>query len=102
MKAIAKERGIIGYYKLRKAGLLHALEAARLVEQTSNIFDEPMRNDPTPVLQQTPWRPSNIATKNKQSKTNFITKGMQMIKDFGEWLLNYIPPKPKVVDKVVF
>ena len=24
---------------------------------------------------------------------------MQKIKDFGEWLLNYIPPKPKVVDK---
>ena len=27
--------------------------------------------------------------------------GMQKIKDFGEWLMNYIPPKPKVVDKVL-
>ena len=26
---------------------------------------------------------------------------MQKIKDFGEWLLNYIPRKPKVVDKVL-
>ena len=26
--------------------------------------------------------------------------GMQKIKDFREWQLNYIPPKPKVVDKV--
>ena len=26
---------------------------------------------------------------------------MQKIKDFGEWLLNYIPPKTKVVDKVL-
>ena len=26
---------------------------------------------------------------------------MQKIKDFGEWLLNYIPPKPKVADKVL-
>ena len=26
---------------------------------------------------------------------------MQKIKDFGECLLNYIPPKPKVVDKVL-
>ena len=26
---------------------------------------------------------------------------MQKIKDFGEWLLNYIPQKPKVVDKVL-
>ena len=54
LKVIAKERGIRGYYKLSKAELLHALEAARLVEQTSNIFDEPIRNDPTPVLQPTP------------------------------------------------
>ena len=27
--------------------------------------------------------------------------GMQKIKDFDEWLLSYIPPKPKVVDKVL-
>ena len=27
--------------------------------------------------------------------------GMQKIKDFGEWLLNCIPSKPKVVDKVL-
>ena len=26
---------------------------------------------------------------------------MQKIKDFGEWLLNYIPREPKVVDKVL-
>ena len=26
---------------------------------------------------------------------------MQKIKDFGEWLLNNIPPKSKVVDKVL-
>ena len=27
--------------------------------------------------------------------------GMQKIKDFCEWLLNYIPPKPKVIDTVL-
>ena len=26
---------------------------------------------------------------------------MQKIKDFDNWLLNYIPPKPKVVEKVL-
>ena len=26
---------------------------------------------------------------------------MQKIEDFGEWLLNYIPPKSEVVDKVL-
>ena len=36
-----------------------------------------------------------------QTTKKFFTKGMQKIKDFGAWLLNYIPPKPKVVDKVL-
>ena len=67
LKAIAKERGIRGYYKLRKAELIRVLEATRLVEQKSNIFDEPIPNDPTPVLQAIPWRPSNITTKVKQN-----------------------------------
>ena len=101
LKPIAKERDIRGYYRFRKVELIHALEAERLVDQTSNGFDESIPNDPTQVLQPTPWRPSNITTKDKQNKKFFITKGMQKIKDFGEWLLNYIPPKPKVVDKVL-
>ena len=103
LKAIAKERGIRGYYKIRKAQLIHALEATRLVEQKSNIFDEPISNDPTLVLQTTPWRPSNIALTNKQNIKPFAAKnmqkinkflpiGMQKIKYFYEWLLNYISP----------
>ena len=80
LKAIAKERGIRDYYKLRKAGLIHALEATRLVEQKSNIFDEPIPNDSTPVLQSTPWRPSNVSTKVKQDIKIFFTMGMQKIK----------------------
>ena len=36
-----------------------------------------------------------------QTTKKLFTKGMQKTKNFGEWLLNYIPPKPKVVDKVL-
>ena len=79
LKAIAKERGIKGYYKLRKAELIHALKATRLVEQKSNIFDEQISNDPTIILQPTPWRSSNFAVKSKQNIKNFFTKGMQKI-----------------------
>ena len=84
LKAIAKESGVRGYYKLRKVELIHALEATRLVEQKSNFFDESIPNDPTPVIQPTAWRPSNIALKNKQNIKKFFTKGMQKITDFGE------------------
>ena len=101
LKAIAKERGIRGYYKLRKAQLIHTFEATRLVEQTNDIFDESIQNDPTQVLQPRPWRPSNITTKVKQNTKKFTAKSMQKIKEFGEWLLNYITPKPKEVDKVI-
>ena len=59
----------------------------------NNIFDEPIPNDPIPVLQPTPWRPSNVTTKDKQNIKQKIT-------DFREWLLSYVPPKPKMVDKV--
>ena len=37
----------------------------------------------------------------QNTEKKIIAMGMQNIKDFGEWLLNYIPPKPKVVDKVL-
>ena len=67
LKVITKERGIRCYYKLRKAELINALEAARLVEQTSKIFVESIPNVPTPVLQPSPWKPSNITTKVKQN-----------------------------------
>ena len=99
LKTITKEQGIRGYYKLRKIKLIHALEATRLVKQKSNIFDESIPNDPTPVLQPTLWEPSNITTKVKQNRKK--NHCMQKMKDFGEWLLNYIPPKPKVIDKVL-
>ena len=82
LKAIAKERGIRGYYKLRKTELIHALEATGLVEQKSNIFDEPIPNDPTPVLQPTPWRPSNASTKVKQNIKNFAAKKQARDKKF--------------------
>ena len=74
LKAIAKEQGIRCYYKLRKVELIHALDATKLVEPKSNIFDEPIPNDPTPVLQLTPWRPSHIALKNKQNVKNIAAK----------------------------
>ena len=70
------------------------MEAVRLVEQRNNIFDEPIPNDSTPILLPTSWRPSNVTTRDKQNIK-------QKIIDFGEWLLNYLPPKLKVFDKVL-
>ena len=53
---------------------------------TSAILDDPILDDKTSVLQPTP---------------SFIAKSIQKIKDFGSWLLDYIPPKPKMVDEAL-
>ena len=53
---------------------------------TSPILDDQILDDKTQVLQPTP---------------NFFAKSIQKIKYFGKWLLNYIPPKPKMVDKAL-
>ena len=53
---------------------------------TSAILDDPIVDYKTPVLQPT---------------SNFIAKRIQKIKDFREWLLDYIPQKPKVVDEAL-
>ena len=104
LKTLAKQRGIKGYYKLRKADLIQKLEAHPDVNEqvlipglkiprnttrsvnTSAILDDPIVDDKTPVVQLTP---------------NFIAKSIQKIKDFDNWLLHYIPPKPKVVDEAL-
>ena len=104
LKNLAKQRGIKGYYKLRKAELIQKLKdhldvpeqvlipgleiprnATRSVN-TSAILDQPNLNDKTSVLQPT---------------AHFIAKSIQKIKDLGEWLLDYIPPKPKLVDEAL-
>ena len=100
LKALANQSGFTGYYNLRKDELIQKLEAHPGVNEqvlmpglelprnttwsvnTSVILDEPILGDNNPVLQPTP---------------KFIAKSMQKIKDFGKWLLDFIPPKPKVV-----
>ena len=104
LKAIAKQRDIEGYYKLRKAEFIHKLEALSDVNEqvlipgleiprntkrsvnTNAILDEPVLGDNTPVLKPT---------------QKFIAKSKQKIKDCWNLLLDYIPPKPKVVDEAL-
>ena len=84
LKAIAKEHGIEGYYKLRKVELIHKLEALPEVNEqvliprleiprnttrsvnTSAIIDQPILNYNTPVIKPT---------------QKFIAKSKQTIKD---------------------
>ena len=104
LKALAKQRAIKGYYKLRQAELIQKLEAHSDVNEqvlipgleiprnatrsvnTSAILDQPILGNNTSVLQPT---------------LNFIAKSIQRINDCSNCLLDYIPQKPKMVDEAL-
>ena len=104
LKTLAKQRGIKGYYELRKDELIQKLEAHPDVNEqvlipgleiprnttrsvnASAILVDLILDDKTPVL---------------QPAQNCFAKSIEKIKDFGEWLLEYIPPKLKVVDEAL-
>ena len=69
--------------------LIRGLEIPRNATSSVNssaILDDPILDDNTPVLQPT---------------SKFIAKSMHKIKDFCNVLLDYIPPKPMVVDRAL-
>ena len=104
LKAIIKRRGINGYYKLRKAELIHKLVALPEVNEqvlipgleiprnatrsmnTSAILDQSILDDNTPVLKPT---------------QKVFAKSVQKIKDCWNWLFDYIPLKLKVIDEAL-
>ena len=59
--------------KAQKGRVDTCLGSGEISRTKNNIFDEPILNDPTPVLQPTPWRPSNATTKVKQNIKNKIS-----------------------------
>ena len=68
LKALARERGLKRYSKLKKADLIQLLNVpASLLDE-----DVPQIGVPDP-------------------------KPLEKLKQFGEWLFSYIPPKPKVL-----
>ena len=66
-------------------GLEIPRNTTRSVNTSANL-DDLILDDKTPVLQAT---------------LSFIAKSIQKIKDFGNWLLDYIPPKSKMVDEAL-
>ena len=102
LKPLAMQRGIKGYYKLRKAELIQKLEAHSDVNEevlileleiprnttrsvnTSAILDDPILDDKTPVLQ-----PHQVSLLKVYKRSKILVIGC------------YIQPKPKVVDEAL-
>ena len=85
LKALARERGLKRYSKLKRVDLIQLLNVpASLLNE-----DVPQIGLPDPVQpMQAPF---------PKTKTP-LSKPLEKLKQFGEWLFSYIPPRPRVLD----
>ena len=85
LKALARERGLKRYSKLKKADLLQLLNVpASLLDE-----DVPQIGLPDPV--------QPVQAPIPKTKTP-LSKPLEKLKQFGELLFSYIPPRPRVLD----
>ena len=83
LKTLARERSIKGYYKMRKAELIEALEEESEIFYSANDKTVPEVNIPIPA-------PSRV-TQMRNLASNVAAPVKSVINRFTGWLLNYIP-----------
>ena len=103
LKLIAKQYGLHGYSKLRKAELIHVIkeherkqESTRKAEEeltrkinSSNILDEAVPEINIPILKPVPARKSIPSLSSLAGRVSKQVKGK--INKFSDWLISFVP-----------
>ena len=102
LRAIAKERKIAKYYKMRRDELLEALGMPEEVPSassgsggTTHILDEPVPEISVPILRPTKYVPPSAPSRWKTLVSKYNKRVQKKINKFANWILNYVPKRIK-------
>ena len=96
LRQIAKERGLRGYSKLRKAELIEFINQS--TPSGVNLLDAPIPTHEIPTSQEilSPSKPAKLVKKIEKA----VDDGKRVVEDWGQWLKEIDAPRVVVDDKL--
>jgi hypothetical protein len=90
LRIIAKERGVKGYWSMRKADLIAKIKSTEVSK--TNILDAPVPDIGAPLLVPTAFVPKSTVRKMADKAISVVST---FVKDVAKWIESYIPVEPK-------